>query len=85
VGRVELQDDKRIGRPVETCCYAYVMRVKLKAELKGHKLTGFLDLQSIALSVLRSFDTSLYKNIFSQWAHRHEQCVEVGAAFFEKM
>jgi hypothetical protein len=57
----------------------------LKAELKGHKFTGFNYLQSRALSVLRSFDNSFYENIFSQWVHRHERCVEVVGAFFEKM
>jgi hypothetical protein len=59
----------------------FVLFPKLKAELKGHKFTGFHDLQSRALSVLRSFDNSFYKNIFSQWV-RHEQCVEVGGAYF---
>jgi hypothetical protein len=81
-GREELQDNKRCGRPIETCCNENIMRVKLKAELKGHKFTRFHDLQSRALSVLLLFDTSFNKNILSQWVHRHERCVEVGAAFF---
>lgn len=58
---------------------------KLKVELKGHRFIGFHDFQTRALAVLHSFDASFYKNIFSQWVQRHEQCVEVRSAYFEKM
>jgi histone-lysine N-methyltransferase SETMAR len=56
----------------------------IKAQLKGHRFQSLNELVQATQTITRQYGADWYKNIYRQWIHRHQRCIEHAGAYFEK-
>lgn len=56
----------------------------IKSELRGIRFEDLVELRSRVMSIIATFKSDWYRNVFAKWVTRHERCVRCEGRYFEK-
>ena len=56
----------------------------IKSQLKGRRFESLQELSVATREVTSQYDSSWYADIYRQWVHRHQRCIQHAGAYFEK-
>jgi len=56
----------------------------IKSELRGIRFEDLVQLRSRVMSIIATFKSDWYRNVFAKWVMRHEKCVRCEGRYFEK-
>jgi histone-lysine N-methyltransferase SETMAR len=56
----------------------------IKSHLKGRRFESLQELSMATREVTSQYKSSWYADVYRQWVHRHQRCIEHAGAYFEK-
>ena len=57
----------------------------MQLSLRGNRYSGLPELRQALHEIIADFNETWYRNVFSEWIHRHQRCIQWQGDFIEKL